>query len=55
MRPKKIRNRIAQELYEDRRYRLKVHNPKKKPPPEPTVEDALIELEEEENEIEKDS
>ncbi len=50
MRPKikhKARNPIAKALREDAQFRLKVRNPKKKPPPEPTVTEALEILEEE--------
>lgn len=51
MRPKikrKTRNPIAKALREDAQFRLKVRNPKKKPPPEPTVTEALEILEEDE-------
>ncbi len=49
----KSRNPIAQALYEDRRFKLKTHNPKKKPPKEPTVEEAIIQLQEEEEQNEE--
>lgn len=45
----KRRNPVHKELIEDAKFRLKVHNPKKdvKAPPEPSVEEAIIEYEEE--------
>lgn len=48
MKPKR-RNPVAQALHEERAFKLKVHNPKKKPPPEPTVTEALEILEEDES------
>jgi hypothetical protein len=45
----KIRNPVAKELRENTQFRLKVVNPKKSPPKEPTIKEALIEMEEEED------
>lgn len=44
----KLRNPEARKLHEDRAYRLKIFNPKKNPPKEVSIEEALLMVEEEE-------
>lgn len=45
---KRLRNPVARELRENPAFRIKVHNIKKEPPKPPSVKEALIEIEEEE-------
>lgn len=56
MKPKrKVRNPVAKALREDAAFKLRVQNPKKKPPRKPTVTEALEILEEEEELNEENS